>query len=142
MQNDPVMMAKLKGEQGEFTQQDYMLLHTRCAVCHWPGNRPGRRLELHHIVGGAARTISDSLPHGENWICVCSRCHHCIHNKIPVYGELPKGAVLEAKEQEDGFVDVKKLAALKHRASLPYDQCEIPDQFLADRLRNGGDPWP
>ena len=59
-----------------------------------------------------------------------------MHDRVPEYGELPKGAVLEAKEQEDGFVDVKKLASLKHRQALPYDQCDIPEKFLADRRKN------
>jgi hypothetical protein len=65
-----------------------------------------------------------------------------VHDKIPQYGELPRGAILAAKAEEDGAVDVEKLASLKHRKALPYDRCEIPDQFLADRHRNGGDPWP
>ena len=140
MQNDNAMMARLKGEQDETqTKEEYMLLHDRCAVCHWPAGRKGRWLELHHIVGGPGRK---DLPGGENWISVCNRCHHCIHHKIPWYGELPKGAILAAKEEEDGFVDVKKLASLKHRAALPYDKCEIPDKFLEDRRHNGGGRWP
>ncbi len=55
---------------------------------------------------------------------------------------MPKGAILQAKEDEDGAVDAAKLASLKHRKALPYDQSQIPDQFLADRRRRGGDPWP
>lgn len=134
-------LNKLMGEGPVIgmTPQDYMLLHQRCAVCYWPAKRWGRRLELHHIVGGAGRK---NLPDGSNWICVCGRCHTAIHDRIPEYGELPRGAILTAKEEEDGHVDVERLAALKHRKALPYDQCPIPEKFLADRLRNGGDPWP
>lgn len=121
------------------TKNDYMLMHQRCAVCHWPASRRGRRLELHHIVGGSGRK---DLPDGSNWICVCGRCHTAVHDRLPVYGELPRGAILTAKAEEDGPVDEQKLAALKGRRALPYDRCEIPDQFLADRGRKGGDPWP
>ena len=139
MQNDNHMMAKLKGEEGGFTRQDYMLLHDRCAVCHWPAGRKGRWLELYHIVGGSGRK---DLPGGENALALCCRCHHAVHDRLPGYGELPKGSLLTAKAEEDGFVDVEKLASLKGRKALPYDQWEIPDQFLADRNRNGGEPWP
>jgi hypothetical protein len=134
-------LMMLKGDRVEqgLTKGEYMLLHQRCAVCHWPAKRWGRRLELHHIVGGAGRK---DLPDGANWLCLCGRCHTAVHDRIPKYGELPRGAILAAKAEEDGAVDVAKLAALKHRKALPYDQCPIPDQFLADRQRNGGDPWP
>lgn len=113
------------------------MLHDRCAVCHWPSMRKGRWMELHHIIGGAGR--KDLF---ENWLALCNRCHHAVHNKLPDYGEIPKGSVLTAKEEEDGYVDVQKLAALRRRKALPYDREPIPDKFLEDRLRNGGKPWP
>lgn len=94
-------------------------------------------MELHHIVGGAGR--KDLF---ENWLALCNRCHHAVHNKIPGFGEIPKGAVLTAKEEADGYVDVQKLAELRRRKALPYNREPIPDKFLEDRLRNGGDPWP
>jgi hypothetical protein len=115
----------------------YISEHGRCAICHWPLGRPGRHLEVHHIVGGPGRFDTP-----ENWCLTCSRCHHAIHNRLPHYGEIPKGAVLTAKAEEDGEVDVQALAALKHRKALPYDQCDIPRKFLDDRRRRGGDPWP
>ena len=129
-------LLRLEGETDDehgLTKQDYMLLHRRCAVCYWPDTKRGRRLELHHIVGGAGRK---DLSDGTNWICLCDRCHRAVHDKVPEYGEIPKGAILEAKEQEDGFVDIDKLASLKHRKALPYDQCDIPEKFLADRRDN------
>lgn len=117
--------------------QEYMLLHDRCAVCHWPSLRKGRWMELHHIIGGAGR--KDLF---ENWLALCNRCHHAVHNKLPDYGEIPKGSVLAAKLEEDGYVDVDKLASLRRRKALPYEIEPIPKKFLDDRRRHGGDPWP
>lgn len=131
----PLMGDELDG----LTRRDYMLLHSRCAVCHWPAERSGRWLELHHIIGGAGRK---DLPDGSNWLALCARCHHAVHNRLPGYGEIPKGAVLTAKLEEDGEVKLADLAALRRRKSLPYDMEPIPQAFLADRLRRGGDPWP
>lgn len=126
-------------DTNELTPRDYMLLHDRCAVCHWPAVRPGRWLELHHIVGGVGRK---DLPDGSNWIALCARCHHAVHNRLPEYGELPKGAVLSAKEEEDGHVDEGKLASLRRRKALPYEREPIPERFLRDRRQKGGNPWP
>lgn len=129
----------MTAEQG-LTKNDYMLMHPRCAVCHWPATRRGRRLELHHIIGGAGRK---DLPCGSNWLCLCGRCHHALHaERLRGYPDLTKGAILTAKEEEDGFVDTSLLASLKARKALPYEQCPIPEEFLADRRRKGGDPWP
>ena len=132
----------LSGEKSEegLSKTEYMLLHPRCAVCHWPAERWGRHLELHHIVGGAGRK---DLPCGSNWVCICNRCHYALHSaRMPGYSDLTKGAVLTAKIEEDGPVDESKLAALKHRKCLPYDQCPIPEEYVADRHRRGGEPWP
>lgn len=125
--------------QDGLSPHDYMLLHPRCAVCHWPVERKGRWLELHHIVGGSGRK---NPADGSNWLAVCCRCHHAIHDRLPNYGELPKGAILTAKQEEDGFCDPAKLASLRGRKALPYEPCPIPEKFLKDRRRRGGDPWP
>lgn len=125
---------------GGLTRDEYMESHQRCAVCHWPGWRRGRRLELHHIISGPGRK---DLPGGESWLVLCGRCHHALHHqRLPGYPDLPRGAILAAKEEEDGEVDVPLLASLKGRKALPYDQCPIPQAFLSDRLRNGGEAWP
>lgn len=123
--------------QNELSRSDYVMLKGRCAICHWPIDRRGRHVELHHIVGGPGRK---DIP--ENWLVTCSRCHHAIHNKLPEYGEIPKGAVLTAKFEEDGEFDPAILAALRRRKALPYDPCEIPEKFLQDRRQKGGRPWP
>lgn len=121
----------------ELDPQEYMLLHERCAICHWPARRPGRWMELHHIVGGPGRK-----DYAFNFLATCSRCHAAIHQKLPEYGEIPKGAVLSAKLEEDGECHPEKLAALKRRKGLPYDFEPIPKKFLEDRRRQGGKPWP
>lgn len=117
--------------------QEYMLLHRRCAICHWPADRRGRWMELHHIVGGAGRRNLEF-----NLLACCCRCHHAIHARLPEYGEIPKGAVLTAKEEEDGACHPEKLAALSRRKQLPYDKAPIPGRYLNDRTRRGGSPWP
>lgn len=138
---DEHTLPNLMGEPNEtgLSKQDYMLMHRRCAVCHWPAERWGRWLELHHIVGGPGRK---DPPGGENWISLCARCHRCVHDRVAGHPDLPRGAILTAKEQEDGFVDEKLLASLRGRKALAYDKCEIPEEFLNDRMRKGGDPWP
>jgi hypothetical protein len=134
-------LDRLMGNSSEpgLTPQDYMLLHQRCAICHWPAERSGRTLECHHIIGGAGRK---NLPCGTNFCSLCGRCHHYLHHVTEKHGGIPPGAILTAKAEEDGEVDVDKLAALKRRKALPYDAAPIPDRYLDDRRRRGGDPWP
>ena len=139
--NNPSDINELMGipKDDALTPQDYMLTHQRCAVCHWPATRRGRWLELHHIIGGSGRK---DLPDGGNWLATCCRCHTAIHDRLPGYGELPKGSILTAKAEEDGSCDEARLAALKGRKALPYEREPIPKKFLDDRTRRGGDPWP
>lgn len=117
--------------------QEYMLLHQRCAICHWPADRRGRWMELHHIVGGPGRKNVEF-----NFLACCCRCHHAIHNKLPEYGTIPKGAVLTAKEEEDGACHPEKLAGLTRKKNLSYEKAPIPRKFLEDRRQRGGRPWP
>ena len=117
----------------------YRREHPRCAVCHWPEGRWGRRLELHHIIGGAGRKNPKT---GINWLMLCNRCHRAVHDRLPVYGELKKGCILTAKAEEDGVCDPTLLAALTGRKALSYESCPIPQMFLDDRDRKGGDVWP
>lgn len=121
----------------DLSKDDYTMLHGRCAVCHWPIERRGRTLEIHHIVGGAGRK---DIP--ENWLLLCRRCHRCIHDRVQGEPDLPRGAVLAAKWEEDGYFDPSVLAALKHRKGLPYEPCPIPQTFLEERRKRGGKPWP
>jgi len=132
---------KLTGEEvvDGLSRQEYMAMHGRCAVCHWPANRPGRWMELHHIVGGPGRK---DLPGGENWISLCNRCHRCVHDCVSGHPPLPKGAILTAKAHEDGEVDVAALAALRRQKALLYEPEPIPEFYESERHRRGGDPWP
>ena len=132
--------CELTADTNELTKNDYMLLHDRCAVCHWPAQRKGRNLELHHIVSGPGRKDPED---GSNWIALCSRCHTCVHDRLPEYGELPRGAILVAKVEEDGTLDLEKLASLRGKKHLGYDPEPIPERFLEERGSNGGHKaWP
>jgi len=124
-----------KTEPGEMEPQEYMLLRNRCAICHWPAGRPGRWMELHHIVGGRGRRNTE-----RNYIACCCRCHHSIHNNVP-QGSIPKGAVLAAKLEEDGEVDPEFLASLLRKKALSYEMEPIPEFYRLERGRNGGNPW-
>jgi hypothetical protein len=134
-------LERLKGESNDehLTRQEYMATHLRCAVCYWPANRVGRCLELHHIVGGPGRY---DIPGGANWVTLCSLCHRSLHDKVAGICELPRGAILAAKLEEDGELDIDLLASLKHRKALPYDICPVPDEYKQLRSKNGGPAWP
>lgn len=137
---DSSKLDALMGNHDEqLTMNDYMLMHMRCAVCHWPAERKGRTLELHHIMGGVGRK---NPPDGSNWLCICGRCHHYVHHVAEGKGGIPPGSILTAKEEEDGWCDPQKLAALKGRKALPYEAEPIPERFLNDRRKRGGEPWP
>lgn len=134
--NDPMTGGCVsKTEPGEMEPQDYMLLRSRCAICHWPARRPGRWMELHHIIGGRGRKNAE-----RNYLATCCRCHHSIHNNVP-QGSIPKGAVLTAKLEEDGEVDLEFLASLLRKKALSYDPEPIPEFYLAERTKNGGRSW-
>lgn len=116
---------------------EYADAHDKCAVCHWPKGRWGRRLEVHHLVQGAGRKH-----HPYCIVLICNRCHRCVHDRLPNTPELTKGMILTAKEEEDGAVDTRKLAALVGRRDVRYDREKIPSHFIQERGRRGGDPWP
>lgn len=65
-----------------------------------------------------------------------------MHDRLPGGIELTKGAILYAKILEDGDLDVEALAALRGKKHLGYDPEPIPEFFIQERLRQGGDPWP
>jgi hypothetical protein len=115
------------------------MMQDRCAVCHWPVMRKGRTIELHHIVGGPGRK---NPPDASNWVPLCKRCHTCVHDRIPEAPELSKGAILTAKMENDGPIDLEALAKLRGKHHLGYDPEPLPEFFIQERRKNGGEPWP
>lgn len=102
----------------------------RCAVCWWRKGRAGRRLELHHIVG--RRGID--YHHPRNLICVCCECHLGYHSGGQK--SLSLGQILQAKEDEDGEVDLVFLAGLMRRVGLREDPSPLPEWVLKEREVN------
>jgi hypothetical protein len=48
-----------------------------------------------------------------------------------------------AKVEEDGTLDLEKLASLRGKKHLGYDPEQIPERFLSERNSNGGhQAWP
>ena len=108
----------------------YAIQSTRCAVCWWRKYRPGRRLELHHIVG--RRGVEPH--HHRNLILVCDQCHYGYHSG----GQktLSLGQILQAKLDEDGEVDLEFLAKLIGRVGLKEDPLTLPAWALEEREIN------
>lgn len=110
----------------------YAFNSTRCAVCWWRKYRPGRNCELHHIVGRRGRDPH----HHRNLIMVCNECHYGYHSGGQK--SLTLGQILQAKEDEDGEVDVVFLAALMGRKGLREDPLALPEWAIQEREANAG----
>lgn len=110
----------------------YAESHDRCAVCHWRKYRPGRRMELHHIQGRRGKTPHD--PRG--LIMLCDQCHYGFHSGGKK--TLDMSAILGAKEEEDGEVDLEYLAAMRRRKSLACDPGPVPGWAAKEREANDG----
>lgn len=65
-----------------------------------------------------------------------------MHDRVPETPELSKGAILTAKMENDGVIDLAALAKLRGKKHLGYDPEPIPEFFINERNRNGGEPWP
>jgi hypothetical protein len=107
---------------------------SRCAVCWWRKYRPGRSIHIHHIVGRRGQEPHDH----RNLIGLCQLCHldsvHSLGKQFPK--SLSLGHVLQAKEDEDGEVDVKFLASLLRRVGLREDPLPLPEWCLEERVEN------
>jgi len=103
---------------------------TRCAVCYWRKYRPGRRCELHHIVGRRGKDPH----HHRNLILVCSECHYGYHSGGQK--SLNLGQILQAKHEEDGEVDMKFLAGLIGRVGLKEEPSPLPEWAIQERIEN------
>jgi hypothetical protein len=115
--------------------QEYAESHDRCAICHFRKYRPGRNMELHHVVGRYGKTPHDH----RNLIMLCNTCHWAIHNIVPPpFDGLSNSHILTAKEEEDGEVDLEFLASCRRRKHLGYDPEPIPPAYLEERGHNHG----
>lgn len=104
----------------------------RCAVCHWRMYRPGRAIHIHHIVGRRGKTPHDH----RNLIGLCQLCHlDSVHTCGGERG-LSLGHVLQAKQDEDGEVDLTFLASLLRRVGLKEDPKPLPGWCLEERIEN------
>jgi hypothetical protein len=122
-------MSKQK-ERSMRMLEAYAIQCTRCAVCWWRKYRPGRRCELHHIVGRRGKDPH----HHRNIIMVCDQCHYGYHSG----GQkaLTLGQILKAKEEEDGEVDIPFLAGLCGKVGLREDPSPLPEWAIQEREIN------
>lgn len=122
-------MSKQK-ERSMRMLEAYALQCTRCAVCWWRKYKPGRRCELHHIVGRRGKDPH----HHRNILMVCDQCHYGYHSG----GQkaLTLGQILKAKEEEDGEVDIPFLASLCGKVGLREDPAPLPGWALNERESN------
>lgn len=113
---------------------EWVAEHRCCGVCWWPESDGRRRLEVHHLVGGAGRKHDP-----RQYVRLCDRCHGILHSG-KVYGLAPdlNARILLSVKQEcdpDNY-DPAFLASLKHKRHLGYDPEPIPDFYLAERQAN------
>jgi hypothetical protein len=123
-----------KAEQAALLE--WVQLHRCCAVCWWPESDGRRKLDVHHIMGGAGRKHDI-----RNYLRLCERCHGVLHSG-KIYGSFPDltNAILLSTKQEsdpDNF-DPAYLASLKHKKHLGYDPEPVPQWYLDERQRNLG----
>jgi hypothetical protein len=116
--------------------QEFAAEFRSCAICWWPESDMRRRMEIHHICGGSARTHDR-----RNLLTTCSRCHGVYHNgKIDGnFPDITKAMILTAKKECDpDHYDPEYLAWLRHRKHLGYDPQPIDPYYLEERERNVG----
>lgn len=114
--------------------QEFACLFRSCAVCWWPESDMRRRMEIHHLVGGAARKHVRA-----NLLTLCSNCHAVLHSGSKVTGlpDLNRCILLTAKQECDPeYYDPYLLAKLKNKQHLGYDPEPIPECYLEQRQRN------
>lgn len=115
---------------------EWVALHARCSVCHWPDGDPRRRLHVHHIAGGASRCKGHDK---RNYLRLCGRCHD-VHHSGKISANVPditKPVVLFAKQESDpANYDPSYLAWLKSKAHLGYEPSSIPVFYVEERLAN------
>lgn len=119
-------------------ERDALLLwvqeHRCCAVCWWPESDGRRRLEVHHLVGGAGRKHDI-----RQYVRLCNRCHGVLHSG-KIFGGFPdltNAILLSSKQESDPEnYDAAFLASLRHKKHLGYDPEPIPQYYLDERELN------
>lgn len=124
-------MSKQK-ERNRKMLEAYAIQSLRCAVCWWRKFRPGRRCELHHIVGRRGKDPH----HHRNIVMVCNECHYGYHSGGQK--SLSLGHILQAKQDEDGEVDIPFLASLCGKVGLREDPTALPEWAMKEREENAG----
>lgn len=116
--------------------QEWLCLHRCCAVCWWPESDMRRRLEVHHLVGGAGRKHDI-----RQYVRLCDRCHGVLHSgkifaNVP---DLTAAILLSTKlESDPENFDPEFLASLKHKKHLGYEPEPVPEYYLQERENNVG----
>ena len=117
--------------------QEWAANQTRCAICHWPESDPRRRLHVHHICGGSARSAGHDP---RNYLRLCQRDHDIFHSGS-VVGKFPplyKGTLLWAKQDSDPKnYDPRYLASLRRKQHLGYEPIPPDEWYLRERKING-----
>jgi hypothetical protein len=112
----------------------WVQLHRCCSVCWWPESDGRRRLEVHHLIGGAGRKHDI-----RQYVRLCDRCHGVLHSgkvhaNVP---DLDRCILLGVKlECDPDNYDPEFLASLKHKRHLGYEPEPLPDYYLEERQRN------
>jgi hypothetical protein len=113
---------------------EWVAEHRCCSVCWWPESDGRRRLEVHHIVGGAGRKHDI-----RNYLRLCDRDHHTLHSGNKLHPDLDNRILLGVKQECDpDNYDPEYLASLRHKKHLGYDPEPLPEYYLQERERNTG----
>lgn len=121
-----------KSEQAALLE--WVQLHRCCAVCWWPESDARRRLEVHHLVGGAGRKHDI-----RQYVRLCNNCHAVLHSGSKVTGlpNLTSAILLYTKRECDPEnYDPAFLASLKRKKHLGYEPEPVPDHYLKQRELN------
>lgn len=113
---------------------EWVQYHRCCAVCWWPESDQRRRLEVHHLVGGAGRKHDV-----RNYLRLCNRCHGVLHSGKVYSGQpdLNNRILLSVKLDADpDNYDPVWLASLKHKKHLGYEPEPLPEYYAEERSRN------
>lgn len=121
-------------KQERIDLQNWLEEHRCCSVCWWPESDGRRRLEVHHLVGGAGRKHDV-----RQYVRLCNNCHTVLHSgsKLTCLPDLNPRILLGVKRECDPLnYDPAFLASLKHKKHLGYEPEELPEFYKEQRIRN------